>query len=182
VAVDLLVEHIQLERKDAFELLQAGASRDTEREWFHCYVLAAAMTDENGHPLGAGEHSDVAFRVNDQMAPIEREAYIDRYLEFADEYDPTTLTDDEVEEIIAAEGKLADGSTWKQFGSSALRSLLTTLVPRLIRAEMALEQYKEQEAAQDGTMARIDQLERQLAALGTSLTPRSSDGSGSQSG
>lgn len=177
-AVDILVETVRLERKDAFELLQAGSSADTEREWFHAYVLAAAMCEaDNGAPLGAGPHDDVAYRLHDEMAPIEREAYIDQYLEFADEYDPTRLKDEEIEEIIASMGKSGDASISKRLGSNALRSLLTTLVPRLIRAEMALERFEEAEPLEE----RIKELERKLAALVTSPIPRSSGGSGSQS-
>lgn len=177
LVVDDLVEKVGLERKDAFELAQAGSSRDNERAWFHAYVLAATMCSaSNGAPLGAGDHADVAYRLHDEMPPIEREAYIMDYLEFADEHDPSSYTDDEIEEIIATAGKSPDGSTWKRYGSSALRSFLTTLVPRLIRAEMALERFQEAEPLE----ARVKELERRLE-LATLPTPKSSDGSGSQS-
>lgn len=175
--VDELVEKIGLERKDAFELAQAGSSRDNEHDWFHCYVLAASMCDaKSGAPLGAGDHADVAYRLHDEMPAIEREAYIENYLEFADEHDPSTYTDDEIEEIIATAGKSPDGSTWKRYGSSALRNFLHTLVPRLIRAEMALGQFQEAEPLEE----RVKELERKLE-LATLPMRRSSDGSGSQS-
>lgn len=133
-----LVDEHGLEPKDAFPLLQASSNGDTWREWFEHYVLAAALTDEDGGPISLGSPDEVALRLMDLLTPIERGRWIDDYLSFADEHDPSNLTEAEIEEIVEAAGKTEGASIWQRYGSSALRNCLATMVPRLIKAEMAV--------------------------------------------
>ncbi len=163
----VMVNELGLEAKDAFPLIQAGSAADTEREWFEYYVIAAAMTDAEGAPIAQGSPDDIAREMADKCTPIERAKYIDDYLSFADEHDPSEYSDDEYGEMIAALGK-GDTSIVQQRGSSSLRSLLLFMAPRLAKAEGALAQL---EAAQT-IESRVEALE---AAI--SQTHRSEDGS-----
>ncbi len=169
-AMDVLIEDHGLEKRDAFELVQAGTSGDTEREWFEYYVIAAAMTDEDGSPISVDTPDDIAQRLMDTTAPIERGRLIEDYMQFADEHDPSTLKDGEFEEVLDEVGKGAGESIWKRRGSNSLRSLLAIMAPRLIAAEAALAELQEAESLE----ARIEALE-----LAISPTSRSADGSDS---
>jgi hypothetical protein len=157
-ALAILTDDLGLAPEVAYPLLQAGTSADTEREWFEHYVLSAAMTDKNGSPIADGTPDEVARRLADVLTPIERSRYIDDYLAFADEHDPSNLSDEEIEEIIATAGKQADASIWLRHGSNSLRSLLATMAPRLYRAEVALAEYQERETME----ARVARLEAEL--------------------
>lgn len=166
-AMDILVDDLGLDAKDAYPLVQAGSSADTQREWFEYYVIGAAMTDAEGAPVAMGTPDEVAFRLADETTPIERARLIDDYLQFVDENDPSNLSEEEIGEIIAALGKGEDSILLQQ-GSNALRSLLVTMGPRLARAEMMVAELQEQEGLAD----RVDAVEREI-----SLMRRSLDGS-----
>jgi hypothetical protein len=157
-AMEVLMKDHELPPDEAFQLLQSGTSRDTEREWFEHYILGAAMTDKDGRPIAEGTPDEVARRLADILIPLERARFINDYLSFADEKDPNNLTDEEIEEILATAGKQGDASIWLRYGSNSLRSLLHTLAPRLLRAEMALAVYQEQETME----ARVARLEAEL--------------------
>lgn len=173
----MLVDEMGLEPKDAYPIVQAGG--DTQREWFEYYVIGAAMTDKAGAPISMDVPDDIATRLADECSPIERARLIDDYLQFADEHDPSNLSDEEQEEIIAALGKGED-SILQRLGSNLLRSLLATLAPRLARAEMLAAQLEEREdlEARVGVLSdHLEELERELSQM-----RRSADGSDSPSG
>lgn len=169
LTMGILVQEMGLEPKEAFALLQAGTSADTEREWLEYHIIGAAMTAEGGGPISMDAPDDIARRLAGEITPIARGRLIEDYIQFAEEHDPTTLSEDDYEEIIAAAGKTESASTWKLYGSNALRSLLAITVPRLIVAETALAEIQE-----------IEDMESRVVALelAISQTSRSLDGSG----
>lgn len=154
--LDLMVDELGLEREAAYRLMQAGSSADTEQEWYEYYTLAAAMTDAEGEPLSMDSIDDIALRLSKLCPPIERRALMVEYIQFAEEHDPTNLSDEQIEEIIAAVGK--DAQILRQLGSNSLRNLLAIMVPRLIHAEFLLEEMQETESLE----SRIQALEHAI--------------------
>jgi hypothetical protein len=159
VAFNTLVEQFGLSPKDAYSLLLAGSSFDTQKEWYEYYTLAAAMVDMDGQPISMAPPDDVAYQLSKRVPPIMRARLIDDYVQFADEHDPSTITDEDIEEIIAQVGKGAGESIWQQYGSNSLRSLCASTVPRLIKAEMAVAELQ---AAED-LESRVAALEREIS-------------------
>lgn len=161
-----LVDEIGLEPKDAYQI--AVSIGDDQREWYEWYVLGAALTNEQGEPISMETPDEVAYQLSQKLTPIERAKYFDDYLQFADEHDPSNLTEEQVEEIIAALGKGAD-SILSRLGSNSLRSLLLSMAPRLARAEALAAKMQET----DTLTARVEALEREISQM-----PKSKDGSG----
>lgn len=164
-AMQILEEDLGLERKDAFQLIQAGSSADTEREWFEHYIMGAALTDNEGAPVAEGSPDEVAQMLFDTIHPIERGRMIDEYCEFADEHDPSSLSEEDIEELIAEVGKRGGGSILPQYGSNSLRSFCATLVPRLIKAEAALAELQ----APIDLEGRIELVEHAISQINKSL-------------
>lgn len=159
-----LTTDLGLHRKEALELIARPYQSDNERELFEYFVIGAAMIDEHGAPVQKGPPIEVVRQLRDIVPPIERAALINAYLAFADEHDPSNLTDQDVEEIIAAEGK-SPGSISQQLGSNSLRSLCATMAPRLVKAEMLVAEL----TAKQSLAEQVAELEQEISQMRKSL-------------
>lgn len=151
------------DRETALKLMvEHGPNADLHTWWQELFALQAALCDEKGAPVAEGSADERASRLADVFSPIERHELATLYSEFADEHDPLDITDEQVEEIVEAEGPTLDPGYWRQLGSRMLRRCSLTLARRLAEANH-----------------RIRTLEAQIAGLEapeTSPTHKSSGG------
>ena len=172
-----LVNELSIEPKDAYQIARAGG--DTWQMWFETYIIGAAMTNVDGEPISRDPPDDVAQRLADTLSPIQREKWVNDYLQFADEHDPSNISDEEREEIIAEVGK-GGASTLQQRGSNVLRSLLLSTAQELVQLRAKLEAL----GADTPLEARVEALETKVDALAAEISQmrRLMDGSSSPSG
>jgi hypothetical protein len=173
-----LMEKQDLSALEALSLMETGYGADLREDCEHIARLYACLCDEQGGPVARGSDVHDSYRrIAEKFAPLERQDLIQRYLDFIDEHDPSTLTDEQIEEMIAAAGKSQDASTLRQYGSSSLRISLLTTARQLHDAKAQLADLEEQA----DLLTRVEALEAELERV-TSLTNRSGDGSESPSG
>ena len=129
----------QFDKETALDLLKNNPPNiDLHQWWQECYALQAALCAESGAPVAEGTADERAYQIADKFDPIERHELAELYAEFADEHDPTELSDEQVREIIATEGPMAAPDFWKGFGSRALRRLCLILGQKLAEANARL--------------------------------------------
>lgn len=141
-----LSDELGISRKDAVLLLDAGITSDSMIDLYELYILAATLTAEDGGPMSQGSPDEVMRHLADKTTPMDRQALMNQYLQFADEHDPESLSDEVLEEMMANLGKLQDPSSVKRLGSNVLRVLTHTMAGELARLRTKIERYEAEEA------------------------------------
>jgi hypothetical protein len=126
-------------------MMSHGPNADLHTWWQELFALQAALCNEAGAPVAEGSSVERAQRLADVFSPIERFELAQLYGDFADEYDPLQVSDDEIEEIIADVGPLGDPEYWRRYGSSVLRRYCRTMARRIAQLEMQLAQLQPEE-------------------------------------
>jgi hypothetical protein len=132
-------------------MVNHGPNADLHTWWQELFGIQAALCDENGRSVVEGDAVERAHRLADIFSPIERFELAQMYGDFADEWDPSEITDDDVKEIIAesgplgSAGPLGDPVFWKRLGSSVLRRYCRIMALRIAQLEMELAQYQPEE-------------------------------------
>lgn len=133
------------DRDLAIDLMKTHApNMDVHTAWQELFALQAALCAESGAPATEGSPDDRAQRMADLFSPIERYELAQLYAEFADEHDPTNISDEQIEEIVETEGPLLDPAFWRQLGSRVLRRCSLTMAHRLSEANQRIRQLESQ--------------------------------------
>jgi hypothetical protein len=149
-------------------LKEHGPNADSHVDWQESFALAACLCKEDGSPVTkAIDPQHQAEEIADTFTPIEKRDLTDRYLEFADEHDPSLLTDDEEAELIDDVKKNQDPISLKLYGSNALRNCVLTMGKELVR--LAIENEELTERLLDAEADR--DLGARLAKLEAVITP-----------
>jgi len=131
------------------ELLKTHApNNDLQAWWTELYCLQAALCLEDGAPVVEGEADARAEAMADLFTMVERADLAGRFASFAEDNDPADFSSEDIAGIVEGGKKTPGPSYWRRYGSNTLRRCVTTLVTDL-----------------ESTMARIAELEAQVAAL-----------------
>jgi hypothetical protein len=172
-----LQDKLDLSAVEALQLMETGYGADMREDCEHIARLYACLCDEQGGPVARGSDVHDSYRrLAVKFNPLERQELIAQYLDFLDEYDPSQLDDEQIEEMIAEAGKSQDVSPLRQYGSSALRISLLITAHQLADALARLAVLEEEK----DLAARVEHLEAALEHV-TSQMNRSSAGSESPS-
>jgi len=164
-----IAEELDVSRVEAVSLLDSGLLSDNQTELYELYILAASLSDcSDGGPVAMGDQDEVMRYLADTLTPMDRLYYRDKYLQFADDNDPATITDDQLEELVTTGlGKLQDTSYLRQSGSNVLRSCVRTMAYELATLRLEIVALREQDETPALTTAEVLQIRRFLDGGGS---------------
>jgi hypothetical protein len=136
-----LLKEFDDDKEVALDLLKNySINYDSHTDWHDCLVLSTALkTETNGPISGIRDPYALAEAVADVFTPSERAHLIEKYLDFVDENDPGSLSEDQVKELIEEVKKKQSMDSLTQYGSRVLRSLLLTLAAENAKLILELE-------------------------------------------
>ena len=88
-----------------------------------------------------------------------------RYLEFADEHDPADISEDDIEEIVAAAGGTGAPSPLRRYGTSAQRRSQLTTAVRLAEAQRQIVAMEASQGSEENLAERVAELERAISQM-----------------